>query len=198
MSTFLKRLLAASVVLLGACGTNLPTDGPARLPSATPPAIPEPSVATAEGLPELSFPGPRAGGPGEYGWTGRPGQGASMHWVTDGREAAVMRFLSPNREACFRSAPSVRVPVTIAGYDGAYLEPFLPPVIFNGVGDELTRAYELTIGSDLLCVYVTWHPTTTADELDAALGILDTLRAEYREDGSIRITFTLEHGWDTG
>ena len=122
-----------------------------------------------------------------------------MHWVTGDGEVAVMRFLSPREtRACFRSAEVVRVPVTIAGYEGAYLEPFLPPVTFVGVGDEITRAYELTIGSGTLCIYVTWHPTTTADELDRVLGVLDTLRAEHRDDGSIRINFTLMDGWDSG
>jgi len=119
-----------------------------------------------------------------------------MHWVTDDGEVAAMRFA--HRHSCFRSADAATVPVTVAGYEGAYVEPYEPPVTFVGVGDEITRAYELKIGSGNLCVYVTWHPTTTADELDAALGILDTIRAEYRDDGSIRIVFTLTDSWDTG
>jgi len=119
-----------------------------------------------------------------------------MHWVTDDGEAAAMFFA--HEDSCFDRADGVPVSVAVAGYESAYLEPYEPPVVFNGVGDEITRAYELKIGSGTLCVYVTWHPTTTADELDAALGILDTLRAEYREDGSIRITFTLTDRWDTG
>lgn len=119
-----------------------------------------------------------------------------MHWVTDNGEVAAMQFA--RRDSCFRGSGAVLVPVTVAGYEGAYLEPHEPPVVFNRVGDEVTRAYELNIGSGTLCIYVTWHPTTTADELDAALGILDTLRAEYREDGSIRINFTLADRWDTG
>jgi hypothetical protein len=119
-----------------------------------------------------------------------------MHWVTDNGEVAAMRFA--RRDSCFRGADVVTVPVTVAGYEGAYVEPYEPPVVFVGVGDEITRAYELKIGSGTLCIYVTWHPTTTADELDRVLGILDTLRAEYREGGSIRINFTLMDRWDTG
>ena len=47
-------------------------------------------------------------------------------------------------------------------------------------------------------MYVTWHPATTADELDAAVRILDTLRAQPIGSDRIRIVFTLEGGWDTG
>jgi hypothetical protein len=127
-----------------------------------------------------------------------------MHWVTGGeqdasaaREAAAIFFA--HDDWCFAPADAVPVvPVTVAGYEGNYLEPYEPPVAFNNVGDEITRAYELKVGSGNLCVYVTWHPTTTAEELDSALAILDTLRAERRQDGTIRITFTLMDRWDTG
>ncbi len=155
------------------------------------------TTATAGTLPPLDLPGTRAVEPGEYGWTGGPGSRAGMHWVTPDHEAAAMHFAV--EDSCFaRSADAVPVPVTVAGYDGAYLEPYEPPVVFSDVGDEVTRAYELQIGSGTLCIYVTWHPTTTADELAATLGILDTLRAEHRDDGRIRINFTLADRWDTG
>ena len=89
--------------------------------------------------------------------------------------------------------------MAVAGFEGAYLEPYEPPVTFaRDEGDETTRAYELKVGSGNLCVWVTWNPTTTAEERASALGVLDTLRAEQREDGSIRIVFTLTDRWDTG
>jgi hypothetical protein len=172
----------ALVLAMAGCGASDPSQSPN---SST-------TTATAGTLPPLDLPGTRGGEPGEYGWTGPGSRG--MHWVTDD-EAAAMHFAV--EDSCFaRSADAV--PVTIAGYDGAYLEPYEPPVVFSDVGDEVTRAYELQIGSGTLCIYVTWHPTTTADELAATLGILDTLRAEHRDDGRIRINFTLADRWDTG
>ncbi len=47
-------------------------------------------------------------------------------------------------------------------------------------------------------MFLTWHPSTTDAELAAAEAILDTIRAEQTPGGSIRITFTLDEGWDIG
>lgn len=100
---------------------------------------------------------------------------------------------------CFAGGENLRpIPVTVAGYDGTYVEPYEPAVEFSGVGDEITGAYALAVGARTLCVYLTWHPTTTQDELDAAREILESIRAEEAGDDGIRINFTLPSGWDTG
>ena len=208
----MRGTFAAGVVLLSACGASSPTGGPVGVTSPAPTATSEPTAAAEEGLPQRGLPGARGGSPGEYGWTGRLGSGSEdwvgrpnsgMHWVTGDegdpssfREAAAMFFA--NEESCFGSRDAATVPVMVAGYDGAYLEPYEPPIAFNNVGDEITRAYELNVGSGKLCVYVTWHPTTTPEELASTLAILDTLLAEQRGDGSILINFTLTEIWDTG
>ena len=65
-------------------------------------------------------------------------------------------------------------------------------------GDEITRAHALAVGDRTLCVFLTWHPTTTDDELEAAAQILESIRAEPIGIDRIRITFTLDEGWDVG
>jgi hypothetical protein len=47
-------------------------------------------------------------------------------------------------------------------------------------------------------VFVTWNSTTTIVELEAAVQVLDTLRAEPIGENRVRITFTLPEGWDIG
>jgi hypothetical protein len=90
-------------------------------------------------------------------------------------------------------------PVRLAGFDGKAIEPYQPPVTFGSLsGDETTRAYELAVGDRTLCLWLTWHATTTDDDLDALMRILDTLRVEPLGDSRIRLRFTLEAGWDTG
>ena len=91
------------------------------------------------------------------------------------------------------------VPVRVAGFDGR-ADRAIPAAgrLRQPHGDETTRAYELAVGDRTLCVWLTWHATTTDEELDAAMRILDTLRVEPIGDSRIRIKFTLEAGWDTG
>ena len=93
----------------------------------------------------LDMPGPRAGAPGEYGWTGRPGlaPGCTGSQTTARPPSCVSSPTGIVLPKCGRGT----VPVTVAGYEGAYLEPYQPPVTFVGMGDEITRAYELKIGS---------------------------------------------------
>ena len=82
---------------------------------------------------------------------------------------------------------------------GGSIEPYMPPVTFGSLhGDEITRAYELAVGDRTLCLWLTWHATTTDEELDEAMRILDHLRVEPIGDSRIRIQFTLGAGWDTG
>jgi hypothetical protein len=88
--------------------------------------------------------------------------------------------------------------VSVAGFDGISIERYEPAVPFNNDGDEITRAYALAVDNRILCVYVTWHATTTEEELRAALDILDTIQAQPIGPDGIRITFTLPDGWDSG
>ena len=92
--------------------------------------------------------------------------------------------------------------VNVAGFDGVYAEPYEPAVTFTGPeGDETTRAYALAVGERTLCVYLTWHATTTAEERAALLQIVETIRAEHIQNGrrdSVRVIFTLDEGWDVG
>src|SRR5262245_37048087 len=152
----------------------------------------------AEPLPRLALPGPRGGPPGEYGWEGGGwGHRGGMHHVAAGREATAMLFeVGPQCLAPTDERPGT--PVNVAGFDGVAVEPYLPPQTFNNVGDEITRAYRLAIADRTLCVFLTWHPTTTALERDAALRIVDTLRAQPIGADGVRITFTLADAWDTG
>ena len=148
MSTRLKPLLAAvAVIAVIVVGASFLTGRLAGVPTPTPTWTPEPTVSAWD-LPALTLPGARGGAPGEYGWTGYSGAGAGMHWVTESGEVAAMRFA--NRISCFRGADVVTVPVTVAGYDAVYVEPYEPPVTFiRGMGDETTRAYGLKIGSGI-------------------------------------------------
>ena len=64
-------------------------------------------------------------------------------------------------------------------------------------GDEITRGHALSVGERTLCVFLTWHPSTTDGELATAAEILESIRAEPIGE-RVRITFTLPEGWDTG
>ena len=156
----------------------------------------------------LRLPGTAASPAGEYGWVGGTGSSAGMHRVIgedeDAREATVMRFsvgatcLSA-RPGALPSQGHSPVPVRLGGWNGISVEPYLPVVGFGRLqGDETTRGYELAVGDRTLCVWLTWHATTTVEELDAAMRILDTLRVEPIGDSRIQVLFTLGAGWDTG
>jgi hypothetical protein len=167
----------------------------------TPGAVPEPTLPALD-LPARIGPSPA----GDYGWQGGPGDGAFMHLVVgDGvssREATEMTFaVGADCLGAFQGQQEVSV--RVAGFEGKSVEPYEPPVPFGTRGggqdgDEITRAHALDIGDRTLCVFLTWHATTTVEELDAAEKILDTLRAEPVGEDQIRVTFTLEEGWDTG
>ena len=161
-----------------------------------------PSINSVGTLPKLRLPGTRASPAGEYGWEGAPGgHGAGMHRVigdgNDAREATAMLFAVG--DGCLKAGREQQVPLRVAGFDAVSVEPYEPPVTFGRQdGVEITRAYAVAVGDRTLCVYITRHPATTDDELDAAVRILDTLRAEPIDEARIRIVFTLGSGWDTG
>ena len=118
-----------------------------------------------------------------------------MHKVTSIGEIAVLTFAVD----CLAGERPGATPVRVAGLDGVAVEPYMPPVGFgNPVDDAITRAYALAVGDRTLCVYLTWHAATTDAERAAAEAILDTIRAEQTPGGGLRVTFTLDEGWDTG
>jgi hypothetical protein len=118
------------------------------------------------------------------------------------------------RDDCFGSGTNAQpVPVTVAGLDGMYIEPFAwqkpdtptpqPSVWDSGVlfaprGGETTGAYSLAVGVRTMCVYLSWDAATTADELDAARQVVESIRGQPYGASGIRIIFTLPEGWDTG
>jgi hypothetical protein len=194
-------VVVIAVVGLGVLGATNQSEVGNRSPS--PAASPSPSRPTEPrgSLPSRRLPGTRASAAGEYGWQGGAGASAGMHKVIEGsnaREVAALIF--EVGEDCLAAGQAQEsTPVRIAGFDGVSVEPYDPPVPFGGPdGDEITRAHALAVSDRTLCVFVTWHATTTDDERDAALQVLETLRAEPIGDQEIRITFMLDEGWDTG
>ena len=181
-------------------------DGPSATPSpslvATPAESPPASL-----LPGLRLPGMSPNEPaGEYGWTGALGSRAGMHKVvgddysSDSRQTQLVFAIYPD---CFAHGTGAEPePVTVAGLDGLYLEPYADPdVLFfhrGRRGEETTGAYALPIGDRTLCVYLTWDPDTTQDELDAARQVVESIRGQPSGEDGIRINFTLPQGWDTG
>ena len=187
------------LLLLAACS--------APIPSEPEPSASDEPVSSASMLRDLGLPGSsrRAGGylAGEYGWTGALGSKAGMHSVTEQDTAPGFRQVQLTfavETDCFTAAPGAEpTAVTVAGFDGLYLEPYdAPGVQFAPQGGETTGAYALAIDDRTLCAYLTWDPATTPDELNAGREVLETIRAHaFGEDG-IRINFTLPAGWDTG
>ena len=185
MNSLRVAAAALALIALPGCTSNADVD---ELPG---PVVLEP-------LPKLKLPGTTASPAGEYGWEGGPGGPRGMHLVVNGREVASISFaVGP---ACLKpQAEQPQVRVRVAGFPGVAVEPYLPPAAFGGNdGDETTRAHQLAIGDRFLCVFVTWHATTTPIEVDTTLRILETIRAQPSGPNAVRITFMLQHGWDTG
>lgn len=213
--------LVVAIVGLAACATQT-TEDTAQASTTTTTAIttvgedsvgPTTSVAesvastvasaetSASKLPALGLPGMNLDEPaGEYGWTGGSGKTGGMHRVVEVgsvfRQTQLVFEVSAN---CF-PAGGDPVAVTVAGLDGLYIEPyegssvtFIPPR-----GGETTGAYALPIDDRTLCVYLTWDPATTPDELRAAREVVESIRGEPHGEDGIRINFTLPCCWDTG
>lgn len=121
--------------------------------------------------------------------------------VEDGTGLRQTQITFAAKDDCFAGGTATEpAPVTIAGLDGMYVEPYGDPSVqFGGPRDGFTtRAHALPIGDRTLCIYLSWGPATTPDELDAARQVVESIRGQpFGEDG-IRINFTLEQGWDTG
>ena len=178
-----------------------PTATPTATTTAEPTSAPLPSGST---LPALRLPATRADVAGEYGWTGGLGSRAGMHNV-------IVEPGSPNsfrqtqlvfavENDCFpRARGADPAPLAVAGLAGLYLEPYEDlDVQFVSVGTGTTGAYALPIGARTLCVYITWDPSTTQDELNAVRAVVESLRGQPFGSDGIRINFTLNAGWDVG
>jgi hypothetical protein len=198
-------LAAAALVVVAIVGFSLASRPGLPVVGVTSSTSPAPAHAPLESpsLPALDLPGTRASPAGEYGFDSVLRGTHGMHKVVedgqDYREVADLSF-SVLCDATEWDEPTQ--PVKVAGFDGVYAEPYEPPVTYTGPdGDETTRAYALAVGDRTLCVYLTWHETTTDAERDALLQIVETIRAEHIKNGRqdfVRAIFTLDEGWDVG
>ena len=125
-----------------------------------------------------------------------------MHKVVEGASTQEIQMTFAAADDCFAGAEGPEpVPITVAGLDGLYVEPYADPSVQFIVRSEgmTTGAYALPVGDQTLCVYVSWNANTTAEELDSARQVVESIRArQYRETDGIQIEFTLPDGWDTG
>jgi hypothetical protein len=170
----------------------------------------EPSSST---LPLLFLPGTNLNEPaGEYGWTGALGSTGVMHRVISmgGNEYRATQLFFAVENDCF-AAGEDPVPVTVAGLDGLYVGPYGVSVLAEDEtfplssrtfshprGGETQEAYALRVGDRTLCVYLTWDPGTTEEELAAGRQIVGSIRGQPNGENGIRINFTLPEHWDTG
>lgn len=193
-------LVAALLAALAIAGAVAIGSGLLKLPRLDKSPAPSASLqAAASQLPPLRLPGTRAAPAGEYGWTGQLGSTGGMHRVIGGgRDIRQTQLMFRVLDDCF-GAQGDPVPLRVAGLDGLYLEPYEPPVTFiRPRGGERTGAYALPIAGRTLCVYLTWDPATTPAELEGARQTVESIRGQPWGTRSIRITFTLQAGWDTG
>ena len=89
----------------------------------------------------------------------------------------------PIEDDCFAYGTDTEPePVTIGGFDGLSVEPYRDPdVLFFNVGTrtgETTGAYALAIGDRTLCVYLSWDPDTTQEELESARQVVESIRGQ--------------------
>lgn len=191
-------LIIALLVLVGCSGASGESASRSPIPSGT-------DSPSAPQLGALALPGMNPNEPaGEYGWTGASGSIAGMHKVVgDGEIYRQTQLTFAIADDCFAyGTESEPEPVAVGGLDGLYVEPYADPdVLFfhrGNRGAETTGAYALAIGDRTMCVYLTWDPDTTPDELDAARQVVESIRGQPFGDDGIRINFTLPEGWDTG
>ena len=200
----------ATLLLLVACST------PVLSPSASPTesVAESTSPTTASSAPSTTeefadhMPGMNANGEpaGVYGTVVDPTTTRWMHYVVEAPDYAdyheiEMRF--SGADDCFAGAEGpAPVPAAVAGLDGLYVEPYEGPPVQFGPDQPYsmtTGAYALPVGDQTLCVYLSWNPATTAEELNAARQVVESIRARrYRQTDGIQFEFSLPGGWDTG
>jgi hypothetical protein len=166
-------------------GPNLATPSPSSGPSATAAPSAGPSL---RGIP---FPELRGAQPGTYGWASSlPGVGTRRMQLFEGDREVVMVVFSLGPPCLGNSTANAGVPVQIAGYDAIAID--------RRGGDRRIRQYAISIADRLLCVDLYSRTTTTEDELNSALAVLDTIRAQPIGEQGIRITFDLAEPWGHG
>jgi hypothetical protein len=206
----LAAVIAVVVAVVATVGVSLIT---ARAVSplatrspGTPSVVPSPSAVDRATEKPIRLPGTTYSPAGVYRWEGGIGARVQMHRFDgppdDDRESALVFEVGSERYEtdCLarREGQSAR-PVRVAGWDGVVIEPYDPPVVFGAPkGGEVTRAHALAVEDRMLCVFVTWDGLPTDEELEAAARVLDSLRVEPLSASWIRVTFTLDEGWDTG
>ncbi len=197
-------LAATALVVAILVGIGLlarpPNVGPPPAPSLTDTAAPEASLAA------LGLPGARTAPAGQYGWTGSLGASTGLHSVI-GNPGSPDAFRQTQltfavADDCFAYGTDVvPQPVTVAGLEGTYVEPYEDPAVMfmpPPRGSAATGAYALAVGDRTLCVYLTWDLDTAQAELEAARQVVESLRAQPFGPDGVRINFTLPDGWDTG
>jgi hypothetical protein len=160
--------------------------------------LPSDPAPTPE-LPRLEMPGTRASPAGEYGWEGVTGTEAGMHYVPARADAGTAMTFAV-REDCYAGAAAAEGPttVTVGGYDATVVQPHEPGIGYPTRGSEITRAYAVDVDGTTLCIFVSWYPATLQSDIDAAIQVVESIRAQERGEGRVRITFTLPAGWDVG
>jgi hypothetical protein len=102
---------------------------------------------------------------------------------------------------CFAGADGPEpVPVTIGGVNGMYVEPYGDPSVqvTQPQGDgTTTAAYALPFEDQTLCVYLSWDADISAEELEAARQVVESIRG-HRHRAGVQFILTLPAGWHTG
>jgi hypothetical protein len=195
-------ILTAAAIALGGNRLTPPVTLERTPEASATPETPEASATPEPSLPPMRLPGTPPDEPaGEYGWSGTLGDKAGMHKVVeDGSQSRQTQLTFAIANDCFANGTDAEpVPVTVAGLDGLYVEPYEDrSVLFVARGGETIAAYALAIGDRTLCVYLAWDSATTQDELEAARQVVESIRAQLFGPDGIRINFTLPEGWDTG
>jgi hypothetical protein len=196
-------VLVSAAIALGSGIIELPNPTPDLTVSPTPSAAP-----SAVELTVTRMPGTRSSPAGLYGTVvTRPAseRGASrgMHNVVEmGTDFRQTQLTFSAKDDCFVGAEGPEpVRMTVAGIDGLYVEPYDDPsvqFVFSPDHVTTTAAYALPVGDQTLCVYLSWDADTTAEELDAARQVVESIRAQATGEDRIWINFTLPSGWDTG
>lgn len=153
------------------------------------------------------MPGNTASPAGVYGTTVAPSDALpwtqGMHHVVEDGEGGFRQtqLTFAAAEDCFGgwegSDPN---PVTVAGLDALYVEPYGDPAVQFGTGrdDMTTGAYALPFGEAALCVYLSWDAQTTAEELEAARQVVESIRGRPFGNDGVQFNFILPAGWDKG
>lgn len=168
---------------------------PTASPSPTPSPMPSTALLPALGMPNYGQ--LRNTEPQDYGFSGQPGISSGMHNVD--LDAEIVFAVEADQDGCFaRGEGPAPLPTTVAGFSAVVVEPYGGDAraLFIPGGDETTRAYALDVEGRTLCIYLSWGPETSSDELEAARAVLDTIRAQPNRAG-VRIVFTTL-GWDNG